>query len=58
MGNTYINFMPNLYGVYIPEYKLLKRTKFEWFPRLSQEQVLESNTIIGKLLLVHSSPHL
>ena len=58
MGNTYISFMPNLYGVYIPEYKLLNRTKFEWFPRLSQEQVLESNTIIGKLLLVHSSPHL
>jgi hypothetical protein len=58
MGNTYISFIPNLYGVYIPEYKLLNRTKFEWFPRLSQEQVLESNTIIGKLLLVHSSPHL
>ena len=58
MGSTYINFMSNANGVYIPEYELLKRTKFEWFLRLSQEQVLESNTIIGKLLLVHSSPHL
>ena len=55
MGSTYISFMPNLYGIYIPAYQLLKRTKFEWFPRMSEQQVLESNTIIGKLLLTNVS---
>jgi hypothetical protein len=54
MGCTFISFMPNLYGIYIPEYQILSRTKFEWFARLSEEQVLESNTIIGKLLLTNA----
>lgn len=54
MGCTYISFMPNTYGIYIPEYQILKRTKFEWFARLSEQQVLESNTIIGKLLLTNA----
>lgn len=29
---------------------LLKRTKYEWFCRLNKKQILESKTVIGKLL--------
>jgi hypothetical protein len=56
MENTYIDFDPNHYGVYIHSDEILKRTKYEWFARLNVEQVLESNTNIGKLLLVNAFP--
>jgi len=54
LGNTHIKFKKDLYGVYIPEREILKRTKFEWFARLSVPQVIESDTIVGKLLLTNS----
>lgn len=54
LGNTYINFKKDIYGVYIPEDEILKRSKFEWFSRLNVKQVLESDTIIGKLLLTNT----
>lgn len=54
LGNTHIKFDKDAYGVYIPADEILKRTKFEWFARMSVPQVLESDTIIGKLLLTNS----
>lgn len=54
LGNTHINFKKNVYGVYVPSDEILKRTKFEWFARQNIEQVLSSDTIVGKLLLVHT----
>jgi len=54
LGNTFINFKKNIYGVYIPADEILKRTKFEWFARMSVPQVLESDTIVGKLLLTNA----
>lgn len=54
LGNSYIHFKKNIYGVYIPADDILKRTKFEWFARMSVPQVLESDTIIGKLLLTNA----
>ena len=39
-------------GLYIPKEQLKKRTKYEWFIRLSHKQILESNTNIGKYLLL------
>lgn len=56
MDNAFIDFDANHYGVYIPSDELLKRNKYQWFTRLNIEQVLESNTSIGKLLLVNSFP--
>jgi|TARA_B110000967_G_scaffold95601_1_gene98219 hypothetical protein len=43
---------PNVYGLYIPANEILKRTNFQWFARLSAEQVLESNTVIARQLLL------
>lgn len=40
------------FGVYIPSDKLLLRTNLQWFARLSPEQVLNSNTIISRYLLL------
>jgi len=43
---------PTAAGLYIPEQEILKRSKYQWFARLSPKQVLESHTLIGKYLLV------
>jgi hypothetical protein len=43
---------PISYGLYIPANEILSRTNFQWFARLSAEQVLESNTIIARQLLL------
>ena len=46
---------PTAAGIYIPEQDILKRSKFQWFARLSPKQVLESHTLIGKYLLVKAT---
>jgi hypothetical protein len=40
------------YGMYIPADKILLRSNLQWFARLSPEQVLSSNTIIARYLLM------
>jgi hypothetical protein len=56
MAQHYIKFYPGLYGIYIPMKEILKRIKYEWFARLSEKQVLESDTIIGKYMLLSIAP--
>ena len=41
-------------GLYIPWNELINRTSLQWFVRLSPQQVLESDTIIGKQLLINN----
>jgi len=38
-------------GLYIPANEILNRTNYEWFARLTPQEVLESNTMIGKYML-------
>ena len=45
---------PTSAGIYIPDQEILRRSKFQWFARLSPKQVLESNTLVGKYLLVNA----
>ena len=40
------------FGLYIPQKELLRRSSYGWFVRMSAEQVLRSNTIIGRYLLL------
>ena len=56
MSNHYLDLYTNAYGILIPSNELLKRVKYEWFVRMSEKQVLESNTIIGNYLLLSVSP--
>ena len=50
MGESFINFDDDLYGIYIPSDEMLKRKKYEWFASRSSEDVLNSKTIISKYL--------
>ncbi len=52
MGNTYIKFSPIMHAIYLPGDEILKRTKYEWFARLSQQQLRNCDTIAAKQLLV------
>ena len=55
LGDTDVPLSPTAAGMYIPEQEILKRSKYQWFARLSPQQVLESHTLIGKYLLVKAS---
>jgi len=52
MGDSYIDLPCSAMGLYIPDDEILKRTKFQWFARLSAKQAMESETQIGKHLLI------
>jgi hypothetical protein len=52
MGNTYIPFSHSMVGLYLPSDQILKRTKYEWFARLSQQQLRNCDTIAAKQLLI------
>lgn len=54
LGSSYIKFYCRAVGIYIPWNEIINRTSFQWFSRLSPEQVLESDTIIGKQLLINN----
>ena len=54
-NNTFINLPDNNYGLYIPDYDILNTLKYEWLARLSQEQLLESDTNLGKFILYSHS---
>ena len=56
LSNDYIDLYPQAYGIYIPSNEILNRRHYEWFVRLSPKQVLESNVIISKYILLSSTP--
>ena len=56
MSNEYLNLYQGTYGVLIPSDEILNRRKFEWFARMSQKQVMVSDTIIGNYILLANSP--
>jgi len=56
LSNHYLDVSSETYGVLIPADEILKRHKFEWFARLSEKQVLRSDTIIGNYILVAVAP--
>ena len=53
VGSSFVDLCPNSLGLYIPWNELINRVNLQWFVRLSPEQVLKSNTFIGKKLLVN-----
>jgi len=52
LGEEDVEFDKAAYGIYIPADQILNRLAFQWFARLSPRQVLTSNTVVGKYLLL------
>ena len=56
LSNEYIDFYAEAYGIYIPADEILNRRHYEWFARMSQEQVLNGRVIICKYILLSTAP--
>jgi hypothetical protein len=50
LGEGFIHLSPNIYGIYIPQEEILKRTKYQWFATISTEQLLNTNILIAKYM--------
>ena len=55
MSTTYLKLCRDVCGIYIPADEILRRTKYEWFARLSPKQVLECDAVICKHILLSNS---
>lgn len=51
LGENYIDLAKDAFGIYIPSDELLKRTKYQWFSVMSQQEILDSRLIIAKYFL-------
>lgn len=56
LSNDYINFNGKMYGIWIPDKMILKRRKYEWFSRMSPEQIFESQFILAKYFVLALAP--
>ena len=52
LSASYIDFDKKMYGIYLPNKEIEKRTKYQWFGRLNREQILDANTQISKYFLI------
>ena len=53
MGNKFIDYdSSQLYAIYIPAKEILSRTQYQWFARLSQQQLRNCDNMVAKYLLV------
>ena len=46
-----LDFSPNCLGIYIPSDEILKRTKYQWFAALPEEDVMNSDCVLTKMML-------
>lgn len=56
LGDDYINFYDEMYGIWIPASMILKRRNYEWFARMSKEQILNSKFILAKYMVLALAP--
>lgn len=50
LGDDYIQFYPNMYGIWVPDKAILKRVSYGWFTRMNAEQIFESNFVLAKCI--------
>jgi hypothetical protein len=48
LGEEYISFYDQMYGIWIPNEMILKRTNYAWFAQLTPDQIFESSFILAK----------
>jgi hypothetical protein len=56
LSEDYIYFYPKMYGIWIPADQILKRRKFEWFARMSPQQIFQGNFILAKYIVLATAP--
>lgn len=56
LGENYIHFYGKMYGIWIPNDMILKRRHYEWFSRMSPEQIFDSHFILAKYMVLALAP--
>jgi hypothetical protein len=56
LGEDYIHFYPKMYGIWIPDKEVLRRRHYEWFARMSPEQIFQSHFILAKYFVLAMAP--
>jgi hypothetical protein len=56
LSDNYIHFYSKTYGIWIPHKDILNRVHYEWFSRMSSEQIFDSQFILAKYLLLAVAP--
>ena len=57
LSEDYIKFYDGMYGIWIPAETILKRRNYEWFARLSNEQIFQSKFILAKYFVLALAPN-
>lgn len=56
LSDDYIHFYGKMYGIWIPSQMMLKRKHYEWFARMSPEQIFQSQFILAKYIVLALAP--
>lgn len=57
LSSNYLNIdNSSIYGIWIPSDQILSRPKFQWFASLSEEQLINSNLILCKYMMLSKIP--
>jgi len=56
LGEDYMKLYDGMYGIWIPATAILKRRNYEWFARLSSEQIFQSKFILAKYFVLALTP--
>ena len=56
LSDDYIHFYNKMYGIWIPASQILARRHYEWFARMSPEQIFESQFILAKYIVLTLTP--
>ena len=56
LSDDYIHFYGKMYGIWIPADQILKRRHYEWFSRMSPEQIFQSQFILAKYIVLALAP--
>jgi len=52
LGTTPIPYpISSLYGIYIPQQEVLRRTKYNWFARMSTKEIIQSQLMIAHYMI-------
>lgn len=56
LSDDYIHFYGKMYGIWIPSQTILKRKHYEWFARMSPEQIFQGQFILAKYIVLALAP--
>lgn len=56
LSDNYIHFYSKTYGIWIPNRDVLNRVHYEWFSRMSTQQILDSQFILAKYFVLAMAP--